>query len=107
MGDPDGTITIDVDPHTKHKQQRPQQWMVVMLNDDYTSMNFVSAILVEYFHKTIEEAEMLTLEIHTKGRAVAGIYTFEVAETKLSLVAAASRQYEFPLKAIIEPLGDV
>ncbi|MBN2896697.1 MAG: ATP-dependent Clp protease adaptor ClpS [Campylobacterales bacterium] len=77
-------------------------YKVVMLNDDYTSMDFVIDILMSIFHKSYQEAEAIMLDIHKKNRGVCGVYTYEVAETKVAQVSRLAREQGFPLKAVIE-----
>lgn len=90
---------------TEHDQatKAPELYNVVMLNDDYTSMEFVVMILEQVFNKSVDEATKIMLEVHQKGAGLAGVYTKEVAETKVSLVHALARQNEFPLKCKMEP----
>ncbi len=80
----------------------PKMYKVVMLNDDYTSMDFVIDILMSIFHKSYQEAEAIMLDIHKKDRGVCGVYTYEVAETKISQVSRLAREQGFPLKAVME-----
>ncbi len=80
----------------------PKMYKVVMLNDDYTSMDFVINILITIFHKSYQEAEAIMLDIHKKDRGICGVYTYEVAETKVSQVGRLAREQGFPLKAIVE-----
>ncbi len=80
----------------------PKMYKVVMLNDDYTSMDFVIDILMSIFHKSYQEAEAIMLDIHKKNRGICGVYTYEVAETKVAQVSRLAREQGFPLKAIIE-----
>lgn len=95
-GDPDtGTSTL---PRTA----RPSLYKVILLNDDFSPMEFVVAVLKKFFGKTDGEAQRIMLQVHQDGAAVAGIYTFEVAETKVYLVNEYSRQHKFPLKCIME-----
>ena len=67
----------------KPKLKKPRMYKVIILNDDYTPMRFVTAILMEYFSKSKVEADAIMLEIHKKGKGIAGIYPFDIAETKL------------------------
>ena len=80
----------------------PKMYKVIMLNDDYTSMDFVIDILMTVFHKSYQEAEAIMLDIHKKDRGVCGVYTYEIAETKVSQVSRLAREQGFPLKAIVE-----
>ncbi len=80
----------------------PKQYKVILLNDDYTSMDFVVDILMTVFHKSFQEAETIMLDIHKKNRGICGIYTYEIAETKVSQVSRLAREQGFPLKAIME-----
>jgi ATP-dependent Clp protease adaptor protein ClpS len=79
-----------------------KRYKVYILNDDYTSMNFVVNILIEIFHKDYKEAEKLMLEVHEKGQGLCGIYTYEVAETKIAQVHNSARKSGYPLKAYME-----
>jgi len=80
----------------------PKLYKVYMLNDDYTSWEFCLRIISRVFHKSIEEANIITQEIHTKGRGLCGVYPFEIAETKASQVHLAARKEGFPMKCHIE-----
>jgi len=80
----------------------PQLWHVVLINDDYTTMEFVVRTLEEIFDKGPAEAYRIMMEVHTSGRGVCGAYTFEVAETKLGAVHDLARAEGFPLRAGIE-----
>jgi len=87
---------------TKTKVQRPAMYQVVLLNDDYTTMEFVVEILQKFFQKTIEEATRIMLHVHYKGTGVCGIYPREIAETKVSQVIDYSRKHEYPLQCVME-----
>lgn len=77
-------------------------YRVLLHNDDYTTMEFVVEILVHIFHKTIEDATRIMLNVHEKGIGVCGVYTFEVAETKVDTVHSIARDHGFPLKCSME-----
>lgn len=83
------------------KLQAPR-WKVVLLNDDYTPMEFVVTILQRYFQHSQQEAMMIMLQVHHQGRAVAGTYTAEIAETKAAQVNQAARQRQHPLLCVVE-----
>lgn len=80
----------------------PKQYKVFLLNDDYTSMDFVVDILMKIFRKSFHEAHSIMLEVHEKGRGLCGIYPYEIAETKVFQVGSMARENGFPLKAILE-----
>ena len=80
----------------------PKQYLVLLLNDDYTSMDFVIDVLMNIFHKNYQEAERIMLDVHKKERGVCGVYTYEVAETKVMQVSKLAREQGFPLKATME-----
>jgi ATP-dependent Clp protease adaptor protein ClpS len=80
----------------------PSKYKVYLLNDDYTPMDFVVDILMNIFHKSYEEAEKIMLEVHKKDKGLCGIYTYEIAETKVSQVIKNARDNGYPLKAIME-----
>ena len=80
----------------------PKQYKVLLLNDDYTSMDFVVEVLMNIFHKTYQEAEQIMLDVHRKERGLCGVYTYEVAETKIMQVSKLAREQGYPLKATME-----
>lgn len=80
----------------------PPMYRVLLLNDDYTPMDFVVAILREIFHKDRPEAERIMLNVHRKGTGLCGIYTYEVAETKVMRVRAKAKEAGFPLRCTME-----
>lgn len=80
----------------------PKSYIVFMLNDDYTSWDFCLRIISSIFHKTLEEADAITKEIHTKGKGLCGIYTYEIAETKARIVEQQARKESFPMKCSVE-----
>ena len=80
----------------------PERFNVIILNDDYTPMDFVIKLLIEVFNKNINQAKDLTLDIHEKGKTIAGTYNNELAEQKVSEVTLISRHHGHPLKALIE-----
>jgi ATP-dependent Clp protease adaptor protein ClpS len=82
--------------------QEPQMFKVLLHNDDYTSMDFVVEVLMSIFHKTHIQSEQIMLQIHEKGKAICGVYSFEIAETKAQQVKQRAKQNGFPLLATIE-----
>ena len=80
----------------------PKQYKVFLLNDDYTSMDFVIDILMNVFHKNYQQAEMIMLDIHKKDKGLCGVYSYEIAETKIMQVHKLAREQGFPLKATME-----
>ena len=80
----------------------PNKYKVYILNDDYTSMDFVVDILMTVFHKSYEEAENVMLEVHKKEKGLCGVYTYEIAETKVMQVIKKAKDSGFPLKATME-----
>jgi len=82
--------------------QEPQLFKVLLHNDDYTSMDFVVEVLMGIFHKTHQQAEQIMLQIHEKGKAICGVYTYEIAQTKVEQVRQLAKQNEFPLLATME-----
>ena len=87
---------------TKEKVERPPLYKVLILNDDYTPMEFVVVILQDVFAMKREQAISLMLDIHHQGVGVAGVFTHEIAETKASQVTSIARKYEHPLRCKIE-----
>ncbi len=82
--------------------EEPKMFKVFLHNDDYTSMDFVVEVLMGIFHKSHAQAEQIMLQIHEKDKAVCGVYTFEIAQTKVEQVKQLAKQNEFPLLATIE-----
>jgi len=80
----------------------PKKYKVFMLNDDYTSMEFVVDILMSIFHKSYEESEAIMMEIHKSKKGLCGVYSHEIAETKVIQVIKRAKDSGFPLKAIME-----
>lgn len=80
----------------------PRLYQVVMLNDDFTPMEFVVVVLQEFFQRDLETATQIMLQIHNEGRGVCGVYTKDVAATKVELVLAAARRAGHPLQCILE-----
>ncbi|MCS6837409.1 MAG: ATP-dependent Clp protease adapter ClpS [Bdellovibrionaceae bacterium] len=85
------------------KLQTPRKFKVVLLNDDFTPMDFVVMILQRFFQKDATEAKQIMLQVHNEGKGVAGIYSHEVAEMKTMQTNQFARMHQYPLKAIMEP----
>ncbi len=86
--------------------QLPKKYEVLLHNDDYTTMDFVVEILMEFFHKSKPEAYAIMITIHKKGQAVCGVYTKEIAEMKVNQVKAAAKQNGFALLATMRESDD-
>lgn len=97
-----GTQTL-VKPKPELKE--PSMYKVVLLNDDFTPMDFVVHILQKFFTKTTEEATQIMLQVHNQGAGVAGVYSHEIAETKVYLVNDYARKSNHPLKCVMEKTG--
>ena len=87
---------------TKARTQRPSMYRVLILNDDYPPMEFVVYVLEQYFHKSREEATQIMLHVHQTGVGVCGVYTYEVAETKVAQVIDTARRHQHPLQCTME-----
>ena len=97
------TRTSDaVKERTDTRQQEPTLYKVVLLNDDYTTMEFVLHVLETLFQKSPAEAYQIMMHVHVNGSGIAGVYPWEVAETKTASVVAMAREAGFPLKAVTE-----
>jgi ATP-dependent Clp protease adaptor protein ClpS len=92
----------DLELYDEVKIKHPKKYKVFLLNDDYTSMDFVVDILMSIFHKSYTQAEQIMLDIHKKDSGLCGIYTHEIAETKVLQVHKKAKDNGFPLKAIME-----
>ena len=84
--------------------KEPTMYKVLLLNDDYTTMEFVVMVLEQVFHKNNQEAESIMLSVHNAGKGIAGVYSKEIAETKVAIVHHLARQNEYPLRCEMEPV---
>ncbi len=84
------------------KTKKPSMWRVILMNDDYTPMEFVVSILMGIFNKTSEEATQIMLNVHQSGVGTCGVYTFEVAETKVAQVMDSAKRAQHPLQCTLE-----
>ena len=89
---------------SKQKFNKPKQFEVILLNDDYTTMEFVVEVLRRFFNKEFQTAEAIMLKIHIDGEAVCGIYSYDVAQTKVTQVINYSRKNEQPLMCVLREL---
>ena len=99
--DPDSGT--DTETRTERQLKRPQLYKVLFHNDNYTTRDFVVAVLREVFHKSESEAVAIMLLVHNTGFGVAGVYTHDVARTKIEVVEALAREHEFPLRLTMAP----
>ncbi len=93
---------IEIELSDEIDLQEPKKYKVFLLNDDYSTMDFVIEVLTRVFRKNSSEAEAIMLSIHNNGRELCGIYTYEIANTKVAQVKTMAREKGFPLKAIME-----
>ncbi len=98
----DGRPDTGVVTRTRAKTKKPSMYKVLLLNDDYTPMEFVIHVLQKFFHKGSEDATRIMLHVHQRGVGVCGVYPFDVAETKVTQVIDYARQNEHPLQATLE-----
>jgi ATP-dependent Clp protease adaptor protein ClpS len=102
MSGTDTDTKKEVLSQTEVDEKEPPIYQVMLHNDDYTTMNFVVELLMAVFQKSIQEATQIMLAIHQSGVGVCGIYTYEVAETKVETVHQLARERGYPLKSSIE-----
>ncbi len=88
---------------TKPSTKTPPQYKVLLINDDYTPMDFVLYVLERFFNKSQVEAQQVMLEAHQKGVSIAGVYAFEIAETKVAQVLDTAKTEGYPLRVRLEP----
>ena len=93
---------LDTGVIDKAEVQEPSMYKVLLLNDDFTPMDFVTHVLQKFFNKSPEEAQKVMLDVHKKGRGIAGVFSFEVAETKVFLTNNLAKQNKYPLKCTME-----
>ncbi len=101
-GDGEGDGKTSIVTKTRPKTKKPSLYKVLLLNDDYTPMEFVVLVLQRFFGKGQEEATRIMLHVHHKGVGICGVYTYEVAESKVTQVMDFSRQHGHPLKCTME-----
>jgi ATP-dependent Clp protease adaptor protein ClpS len=97
-----GNTTTGIVTKTKPKTKRPSLYKVLLLNDDYTPMGFVVEVLMRFFNKSQEAATRIMLDVHQNGIGICGVYTFEVAETKVTQVIDTARRHQHPLQCTME-----
>lgn len=95
-------MSIKVQARTANELREPKLYRVYMLNDDYTTWDFCLRIITGVFHKSVEEADKITQDIHSKGKGLCGIYSYEIAETKADTVQRQARKEGFPMRCSIE-----
>ena len=93
---------IEIELNDELDLQEPKKYKVFLLNDDFSTMDFVIDILVIVFRKTVDEASAIMLNIHNNGRDICGVYTHKIASTKVAQVKTMAREKGFPLKAVME-----
>ena len=101
-GDTDGSSQVGVATKTRAKPKKPSQYKVLMLNDDYTPMEFVVLVLKRFFRMDLEQATRVMLHVHQRGVGVCGVFPYEVAETKVNQVMDFARQNQHPLQCTLE-----
>jgi len=99
--DDGGSVVVE---RKAQKTKPPQMYQVVMLNDDYTPMEFVVVVIQEFFNKDRETATQIMLKIHLDGKGICGVYSRDVAATKVEQVQEAARQAGHPLQCVSEPV---
>ena len=102
QGDGIEDIETGVATRTRPRTKKPSNYKVLMLNDDYTPMEFVVLVLQQFFSMSIEDATRVMLQVHQQGIAVCGVFTYEVAETKVSQVVDFARENQHPLQCTLE-----
>ena len=100
---PDAAESVLSESQNQQKLERPRMWRVLLHNDDYTTQEFVVWILESIFNKPRAEAFTIMMSVHRSGLGVAGVYTHDVAETKLKATRQAAEEHEYPLLVTMEP----
>jgi len=99
---PGNTIEADLEVKKQLRPKKPSMYKVILLNDDYTPMNFVVDILTTIFHKPKSEAVQIMLNIHNKGSGICGVYSLEVAEMRAKTVIQMAKHHRHPLHCVVE-----
>ena len=97
-----GTPGVGIATRTRAKPKKPSMYKVLLLNDDYTPMEFVVHVLERFFGKSREEATQIMLHVHRRGVGICGVFTYEVAETKVTQVMDYARKHQHPLQCTLE-----
>lgn len=100
--DADGGTGLGVATRTRTRTKKPSPYKVLMLNDDYTPMEFVVMVLQRFFKMSMEDATRVMLHVHQKGVGVCGVFSYEVAESKVSQVMDFAREHQHPLQCTLE-----
>lgn len=98
----DGKNNTALATRPKTRTQKPSMFRVLLLNDDYTPMDFVILVLQKFFHKSHEEAMKIMLNVHQRGVGVCGVFTYEIAETKAAQTMELARMHQHPLQCVLE-----
>lgn len=98
---PDSGTATQTQP--EQRVAKPRLFKVLFHNDNYTTRDFVVAVLREVFHKSESDAVAIMMQVHNRGMGVAGVYTYEIAQTKVQVVEGLAREHEFPLRLTMEP----
>ena len=93
---------IEIELNDELDLQEPKEYKVFLLNDDFSTMDFVIDVLVKVFRKSVDEASVIMINIHNNGKEICGTYSYEIAGTKVAQVKAMAREKGFPLKATME-----
>jgi len=99
---PLGDSGTELITRNEEKIEEPKEYAVIILNDNFTTRDFVVDILMIVFHKNPVEAKAIMLKVHHQGRGVVGHYTWDIAQTKVNQVHCIAKQYDFPLKCVVE-----
>ena len=100
MGQPDRN-QYDYDEDQQLDLAEPGRWKVLLLNDDYSTMEFVIEVLVKVFKKTTEQATQIMLDVHKNGKGICGVYSYEIAEAKIATVSSMAKKQGYPLRAVM------
>lgn len=100
---PDTSESVLTESRSEEKLEQPRMWRVLLHNDDYTTQDFVVWVLETIFHKERGEAFTIMMSVHRSGMGIAGVYTHDVAETKLKATRQLAEEHEFPLLVTMEP----
>ena len=93
---------IEIELNDEIEIQEPKKYNVFLLNDDYSTMDFVIEVLMKVFRKSVDDATKIMMNIHHNGKELCGVYTYEIASTKVTQVKNMAREKGFPLKAVME-----
>lgn len=99
-------MSVEIEKEERIKFKKPSKYNIILLNDNYTTVDFVVLVLTQIFNYNENKAQLIAIEIHSKGKSVIGVFTYEVAITRISFLDKLAREHNYPLKAMMKEIND-